>query len=484
MILSRNRSWIFLFFVLLFGATAPLVLFFAFGYRYSFERGIFIFSGSITVKTIPETVNIEVDGEPIPKKRLGLLNNSIHITGLMPGEHTLHISAPGYLPWEKRLIIESGVSREFWNVILPHTDYPKDTFAATDTTERAYPHPSEANVFALIKHVENEISITLLNTQSRQAKQVFSLPNSTLDIHQEENLEWSWFENGRFILVPITTQGTAQHFVIDTTTGTFFTLEEQTGLTNISLARWETQQSNQVIFLAGTTLYRLTTTPGSIPEPINDRTLTYTLSNGNLYLVTTDGMIWQEKSGRLIALNQGLTPPTNQSALLLNIYDSSHFALLEKDNNKRLFLFYPRPDTGALTFKEGGSMIDGMQFSNDGKKLLFFSNNEIGVIFTHNWEVQPRRLAGDIVQVARFSEPIANVSWAENYEHIVFSVGPTVKFIELDGRDQRFIGNLQNLPAPPTQIISSFSENRLYFIVPNYDITSIVFPEPQGFFGQ
>lgn len=484
MILSRNRTWIFLSVVFLFGVTAPLVLFFAFGYRYSFERGIFIFSGSITVKTIPETVSIEVDGEPIPKKRLGLLNNSIHITGLIPGEHTLRITAPGYLPWEKRVIIESGVSREFWNVILPHTDYPKDTLADTNTTERVYPHPSDPSRFALAKRVGDEISITLLNTQTREAKQIFSLPKSTFDIFNEENLEWSWFENGRFLLVPIRTQETVQHYVIDTTTGTFFTLEERAALTNITLARWETKKVNQVIFLAGTTLYRLPLNTGGELEFINEHVMTYTLSNDNVFLVTADGQIWQEKGDRFLTINQGLTPTAKQSPLRLNIYDQTHFALLELSGDRKLFLFYPQPETGILTVKEVGQMIKSMQFSDDGKKLLFFSNNEIGVVFTNNWEVQPRREAGDIVQVARFSEPIANVLWTENYEHIIFSVGSTVKFIELDGRDQRFIGNLQTLLAPPTQIIPIFSQNRLYFIVPGYDITSIVFPEPQGLFGQ
>lgn len=484
MILSRNRSWIFLLFVALFGITASTVLFFAFGYRYSFERGIFIFSGSITVKTIPETVDIDIDGERIPKKRLGLLNNSIHVTGLMPGEHTIHISAPGYLPWEKRVIVESGVSREFWNVILPHDLYPADVFTATDTTTRAYPHPSNTNLLALAKQTTDEVSITLLNTETHEARQVFSLPHSTLDIHGDENIEWSWFENGRFILAPLIVQGALQHLVIDTTTGNFFTIEDRTGLGAIANVRWETKRTNQVIFVANSVLYRLSFEGENPLEFVSDQVVAYTLSNSNLFLITANGEVWQEKSDRLVTINQGLVLPAQNTPLRFTMYDEKRFAVLEESGNKRLFLFYPQANTGTLTFKEVGQMIEGMQFSDDGKKLLFFGNNEIGVIFANEWEVQPRRKAGEIVQVARFSEPIANVSWAENYEHIVFSVGQTVKFIELDGRDQRFIGNLQTLPAAPSQILPLFAVNRLYFIVPGYDITSIVFPEPQGLFGQ
>lgn len=466
-----------------FWATAGLVLFHAFGYRYSFERGIFIFSGSITVKTLPETVDIEVDGDLIPRKRLGLLNNSIHITGLIPGEHTIRISAPGYLPWEKRVVIESGVSQEFWNVILPHADYPYETISATNFTEQVFPHPTEPTRFALIKRQGDETSLVFYNYQTSDNRQVFSLPESFFDPNREENLEWSWFENGRFVIFPLTVKGVPHHFVIDTTNGSYFSLEERFGLSGIEKARWQTDRSHELLFRAGNTLYRFGINPNGTLDSLADDVTTYTISDDTLYLLMDTGEVWQENGDRLITITPSL-PLVPGTPITLTVYDEDRLALLEHTGERRLFLVYPNPENRVPIIKEVARFINGMQFSNDGKKLLFYGDNEISVAFADDWEVQPRRKAGEVVQVARFSDAIKNVHWTENYEHIIFSHGNVAKFIELDGRDYRMIGDIKTLPAPPTQIFPLFAANRLFFVVPEENITSIVFPEPQGLFGQ
>ncbi len=483
MILSRHRSLIFWTVVIAFLVTASLVLFHAFGYRYSFERGIFIFSGSITIKTLPEAVDIFVDGELIPKKRLGILNNSIHITGLMPGEHTLRISAPGYTSWEKRVVIESGVSREFWNIILPHSDYPHDTLAATNFTERVFPHPTETARFALVKKQNNETSLVFYNHRTGDTRQVFSLPESSFDQNRKENLEWSWFENGRYVILPLTVQGIPYHFVIDATNGNFFSLEEQLGLSSIESVRWETDESHELLFVANKTLYRFGIQENNELNSLAEGVVTYNLSDNKLYILMDTGEVWQEDGDRLVTITPAL-PLVPGIPISLNVYDEDRITVLEQTGDRRLFLIYSDPATGFPVVKEVARLINGAQFSNDGKKLLFFGETEIGVAFADDWEVQPRRKAGEVVQVARFSDRINNVSWAENYEHIIFNRGPVVKFIELDGRDHRMIGEIKTLPAAPTQIFSLFSDNRLFFVTPGSDITSIVFPEPQGLFGQ
>lgn len=482
MLLSRYRSWLFTLFVALFGLTAALVLFFAFGYRYSFERGIFIFSGSITVKTIPEVVDITIDGESIPRKRLGLLNNSIHIAGLMPGEHVLRITAPGYLPWEKRVVIESGISREFWNIVLPSQTYPLTPLPNTETTQKIFPHPNRSDRLVLVKESAGETSLVLMSTTSGEAHQIFALANSRFDETSRDNLEWSWFSEGRFILLPLFIQDQARHLVVDTNDGSFFTLEERLGLEVISLARWETGRSNELLFMSGTTLYRLNIGNGALTN-LGEDILTYSLSDDTLYLVTKTGEVWREDGDRLVTITPSLNVD-HTVPLSLTVYDENTLALLEEGGERRLLVVYPDLVERKRVVKEVGRGIESIQFSNDGKKLLFASHTEISVIFTSEWEVQPRRKAGEVVQVARFSDPIQHVQWAENYEHVVFSLGSVVKFIELDGRDQRQIANLAALERAPTQILPLFADNHLFLILPGQSIQSLTFPEPQGLFGQ
>ncbi len=482
MILSRNRSWIFLFFVVLFGITASTVLFFAFGYRYSFERGIFIYSGSVTIKTIPETVSIEIDGESIPKKRLGLLNNSVHITGLMPGEHTLKLTAPDHAAWEKQVVIESGISREFWNIILPRTDYPLTPLSASEHVVKIFPHPSNDNSFVFVKELSQETSLVFFDYTRGESRQVFSLQNSQYDPNTTENLEWSWFEDGRYVILPLTHEGTLKHFIIDTSDGSFFSLEERFTINNIRTVRWNTENTKELLFLSGTTLYQFSLEETLPPQAINEEVLTYSFADDTLYFVGNQGEVWEDQGNRLVTITP-IIPFAKDAALSLTVYERDRLAVQELTGARRLFMIYPSPNDRLPTIKELASNVKTVQFSNDGKKLLFATDHEISVAFANDWEVQPRRQTGDIVQVARFSDKINNVQWAENYEHVVFSRGNTIKFIELDGRDHRVLADITTLQESPTQILPHFSTNQ-FLILSSTGVATFTFPEPQGLFGQ
>lgn len=482
MILSRYRSWIFLFFVVLFGVTASTVLFFAFGYRYSFERGIFIYSGSITIKTIPETVAIEIDGELIPKKRLGLLNNSVHIAGLMPGEHTLRLTAPDHMVWEKQVTIESGISREFWNIILPRINYPLTPLPASEHVVKIFPHPSNENSFVFIKELSQETSLVFFDYTRGESRQVFSLQNSQYNPNTDENLEWSWFEDGRYVILPLTSEGRLRHFIIDTSNGSFFSLEERFAMDNIRTVRWNTEDTKELLFLSGTTLYQFALENTLPPQVINEEVLTYSFADDTLYFVGTQGEVWEDQGNRLITI----TPPipfAPATSLSLTVYERDRVVLRETSGAQRLFLVYPNPDNRFPVIKELGNNVQAIQFSNDGKKLLYATNHEISVAFANDWEVQPRRQAGDIVQVARFSDKIDNVRWAENYEHVIFSRSNTIKFIELDGRGHRVLADIATLQEIPTQILPHFSTNQ-FLILNSTGVATFTFPEPQGLFGQ
>lgn len=485
MLLSRYRSWIFSLFVVLFGATASVVLFYAFGYRYSFERGIFIFSGSITIKTIPENVAIQVDGELVPEKRLGLLNNSVHIAGLMPGEHTLRLTAPDHHAWEKKVVVESGISREFWNIILPRLTYDTTPLLEDASVVKIFPSPSNETDSIFIKEQANELSLVLFDYSTKIGRQIFSLPESSFDRTGEENLEWSWFDNGRYIILPVERQGKHEHLVIDSRDGSYFSLEERSVMDNIHLVRWNTETTNELLFLSDTTLYRLSLAPDSAALSVGEDVITYSLADDTLFVVTKSGEVWRVDGNRLVTVTPAI-PFGEHLSLTLTVYDRNRLALLEKDGERRLFVLYPNPNTvepvSNLSLAARG--VKTMQFSNDGKKLLYATDYEIGVIFTSDWDVQPRRNAGDQIQVARFSEKISNVQWAENYEHILFTRGETLKFIELDGRDRRIIADIKTFTASPSEILARFSSNQFLVVVPGQSVQVLTFPESQTLFGQ
>jgi hypothetical protein len=126
-------------FTILFFITAPTVTVYALGYRFNFERGIFIYTGSITLKANPSVVDIVIDGKK-GEGNIDRINNSYHIGGLKPGEHFIQISAPGYNTWSKKAIVSSGLSTEFWNVLLTRTGYEETPYPVANA-QKAFPAP-------------------------------------------------------------------------------------------------------------------------------------------------------------------------------------------------------------------------------------------------------------------------------------------------------------------------------------------------------
>jgi hypothetical protein len=483
--IARYRRFLFLIFVFAFIATAAFILFYAFGYRYSFERGIFVYSGSVTVSTLPRTVNIDIDNERLPKQRLGLLNNSLHVAGLMPGEHTLRVSAPGYHPWEKRVVVQSGISTEFWNIILTRTDYPADTLPNTARAQHIYPSPT-GEFFALVKQQNDEVSVVILNRRTGAAEEVFSLRGVTLDPNRTENFEWS--PRSERLLLPLLENGGRAYHLVTIATREHSRLSDTFPDLELSDVRWNATNGEELVGMSGGNLYRLPVLDQTEPMLLTENVMAFDVAEDHIYVVRRpDGIVFRFRNttdGTTLTQVTAtpLSNPGNED-YRMDAYNEEGVALLEEGGRQRLSVYSPGPD-GRLAVTEVATGVIGMQFSNDGKKLLFYSKNEIGVFFTENWDVQPKQTAGDTVQLARFSDPIENVVWTEDYEHVLFTRGPVLKMIELDGRSGRTINDIKSFATAPSQIFPLFSENRLYVVAPGVDIESIVFPEPQGLFGE
>lgn len=480
---KRFRRFLFFTFVAAFGVTTAFVLFFALGYRYSFERGIFVYSGSITLKTIPQDVVVTVDDETLPNQQLGILNNSIHITGLMPGEHHIEVSAPGYLPWKRRAIVTSGQSTEFWNILLTREEYVATELPATEGTLRIFPGPRN-NLFALAKQRGDIASLVLLNRDTGSAKELLATSEARFDTKLDPV---SWSPSGTWIAVNL--QGNHQN-----TTLLHSETEQKIDLNTLHPDRFVNtieflpNERNVIVYLVDHDLYTLDLAQEPLTPHLKISDIrTYTLSGDTLYFM-------HESTGALESFQASDSAPSPESAVIappvdfgsspyiLVAYDEDRIAILERSEKRRLFVYNHSPSQ-EYGLREIASNVADIQFSDDGKKLLFYSRNEINVYFFRPWEVQPERAENSILQVARFSDPITSPVWSEDYEHILFIHGKTVKIIELDHRDRRSLSDLVTFPYEPLSIMTSFGENLLYFTFADQSVLSFVFPEPQGLFG-
>jgi hypothetical protein len=527
-----KRSVFFWVLTLLCLGTIPLVVLNAAGYRFDVSRGIFVYSGTITFKSNPQNVSVTLDGKPTDSQQINKINNSVNLGGLIPKTYSIAISAPGFQTWTKQASVSSGLATEFWNVVLARNNYPKTRLGA-DGVRKFFISPKN-DFLAYTTKNNQDLGIGIFDIGAKKTTANFTLPGwQFAGGERNENIEWGPDEafvsipvkqpiasantgslpsnapsvqniTAASVATPVTAsvpadsqtpkKTTAYDYIIaNPKDGSYFDLKQFLSADNLNPAnediravRWDPKAKGYLFFLIGKTLYRADIqTQGDIAK-IADGVSAYDLSSSGVYYVQTPNDLVFKKnldgSGVPDQIISTFPGSGNQDINRLTVYDDSRIAFLTPEGD----LYIYNQGDHATYFKQLDSGIVDAQFSNDGKKLLFWSNYEISVYFTRDWTVQPTRSEDERQDITRYSEPITNVQWYSDYEHVIFNDGRYAKIIELDPRDHRNCLDLFNTTMESPFAIYDSSLNRIYFTDTagqSTSLYSITFPEPTYLLG-
>lgn len=487
MFTGKLRFALFLLFVTSFFVVSASILFYAFGYRFNFERGIFIYGGSITLKSNPVQIDVKIDGTPIPAGDLSRINQSYHIAGIIPGEHSIEVSAPGYQSWSKDIVVRSGLSDEFWNIVLPRQHYETLPYPGTENFTRYFQSPNPT-IFAGIQERDHAVSIIIRDTDKTEGTLLYSRPDTSFALEKNENLEWS--TAGDHIVFPVLIDHQRHIIVVNTETLEVRDVSVELNQFSLMRPRWNPSVRDSLLYRSDGKLYRLdiSSTQDTPLQPIQlaEQITTYDISGSNIFIAnSSNGYIYRFGADETIPDLQSVANVTPQNLLpgtTLIVYDTYRIALLSADG---ALVFYNASldEQPIRTLAEHD--IRGAQFSDDGKKLLFFSDHEISVYFIQEWEVQPKRDIDSVWQISRFADPISSIQWTKDYEHVLYLKGSQVFVTELDNRDHRNINTLIEFQKTPLQILSRVGANQIFFVSDDKtspELVSILFPEFNGFF--
>lgn len=488
--------------VAVFFVATPLLVGYALGYRYNSIRGVFVFAGSVTIKSNPEQVSIEVNGEPSStKQKISFFNNSYHIDGLRPGEYTIRVFKEGYSDWKKTFQVQSGISTEFWNVLLPRTDYAQKEYSLTQNARRFFPAPKSSQ-FAIARAEESKpysLRITLADTDSGETKEIFSSDTLRLISDPLQNIEWSPKED--FLLVPVEMTPeetkninkstlftpTVKHLLLSVNPEIPATFLEDMlpQTTHPSFARWSPEEKNTVYFMDNGTLQKMDVSQKTEPVIVARDILGY-----DFYVSTI--IVLQKENHILYRFGIGSEESFQVTTIPLSEGNADFHRIIAYDDRKVAFINSQRELFVHNTYKDKtytkklASSVDGAQFSNDGKKLLFWNNREIFVYFTEKWETQPQRQEDTVQQVARFFDPADNVQWTKDYEHVLYTQGKELRMLSLDTRGGQDGYTLKTLSLDTPRVLVSPRDNKLYFtdlFENNVRFFSFDFPEKTTFLG-
>jgi hypothetical protein len=265
----RARAIFFWFLVLFCLITIASISLYSFGYRYNFDRGIFVYTGSISIKSNPKSVNIEVDGKPIDTQ-VSAINDSYHLTSLNPGPHRVTVSAPGFHSWTKEAIVTSGISTEFWNVLLTRDTYPEKTYAVSPSIQKTYPSP-KSTLLAYVATDGTETTVHTLDTESGEDIQVFSTSDRTIDTLAHENIEWS--PRADALIIPTLQNGQKDYFIVYIETLATTNLRDIAGTTSLEAVRWNPNTRDTFFYLSQGNLWLQSATTNTDKQFLSDHVI-------------------------------------------------------------------------------------------------------------------------------------------------------------------------------------------------------------------
>jgi len=427
----KTRTALFLIFLLLFSFSAFAAIFYSQGYRIDFKKKEITQTGAFYFKVLPRGAEVYLNGKL--KKKTDIFFSSAFIENLLPRFYKVEIKKKGYLPWKKDLEIKKREVTEAKNIVL----IPENPAFATliKGVEDVFPL-AEAQGLAIKENTNEGWRLKFYDFRNN----LFSSLIDEKDISTKKSsiLEVRFSPDDKKVLLVLNLNNKLKYFILD--------LEKHppesiplgflgSNLKNISFNPGSSQEiffirenKDKLNKVFSETLSRADLENKKISKVFSDNIKTYSLSQNNIYWLSNDGFLFQiDFSGENRKQLSFLPFPVKKNSQY-KLFVKSGKILLKEDNN--LYIF--DPDT--KNFRIISKNVNKFRFSPDSKKIVYFNDYEIWILFLEEKLDQPKKKVGEKMFLTRFSEKIGDCFWFTNH-YLIFSAGDKIKITEIDDRD-------------------------------------------------
>jgi hypothetical protein len=440
-----------------------MTLYYSFGYKYDPTTGKSIQTGAIVVRTTPNDAIITKDGQEIPQQGFpnNILSSFTKIEDLDPTSYTVKASKEGYLDWQKSVKITPGQVEKYENIVLLKKEYKEPAILLNVTL----PDPAkswistEKNRIIFYGTVDAQEGLFFIDLQDEGVRLV--LDKSQLALMGEiQSVKWTEDDN-KIILKAANIMS-----VIDLGDGD----KVYTISSDVAKILSQTPDSpiyiyNQsIIFPQNGAAYLFDYTTKKTKKAV-DGVSNFYVHQGNLYFFKTES---DTKNIALFSVNLGDSLHENRVSYMPADYNPKSPFTIKKENNSVMIL-----SNGSLYLtgtsdkaEKINSGVKEARFFQSGKKIIYFSDNEIWIYYVEDKTSQPIKSKGDNELLTRFSGKISNIYTYSDDEHIFFQENNMFKFVELDGRDQRNIFDVLD-NTDNREIFYLGNKNLIYFIKGN-----------------
>lgn len=425
----KARRILYLFFVVLFLIAAPPLILYTSGYRYDFKYKRIVETGSLVVRSYPEGANIYLNGEIVKHESPTIINT------ILPGEINLLVEKEGYIPFEKKIEIRAKVTSFEENIKLYPNYYPK--IIINDKIIDYWWNKKQNK----IAYATSGGQLRLFNTLNKKDVLIANFDDSSL-----VKFEWSPHDDQFFF--GRTNKGVDEYFVLDANFLNRVADIREILQSEIQQVQWDPSIENTLYALSEGAIYR-------IPYIIKTSRNVYG-GQADSFLIEDDRIIILEKKrvGKYDKYDVIWMSTSDMSITHLLTWDSaSKNDLFIKTNSHRISILNKKAkqlaiiDPSVKNGLENNSQIileaTSAFWSNDGKTLIY--SDGFGIYkrtFTTPLTITPEKNKSHLI--LRYSQPIEEITWAENESRLLYSVSNTVRSVEISNDKDPFVTTILN----------------------------------------
>jgi len=412
----RTRRILYITAIVIFFLAAPPLILYTAGFRYDFTYNRIVETGSLVVRSDPEKANIYLDGKIHAQLTPTIIND------ILPGKINLLVAKDGYHSWEKTIEVYARVTT-FEDAIRLYPEAMAQSLLDEEISSYWWNKKQDK-----VAYITNNSQLRLFNFLNKKDDLI-------ANIKKDDLATFSWSpESDQFIFGRLNA-GQTQYFVVDVRNQEKVIALHALLKRNIENVQWDPASANTIYALSDGMLYR-------IPYLLKTARL---ISRGPIYsyLAEKNRIILLSLDAQTNEYLVSWIAPSDASVIhLIPSVSATKYHELKNTNTHRIALYSQKDkeliiadptvksnniDSGIITI----SGVEQFMFSQDGQTLVY--TDRYG-IFTRSFvaplTIIPTR--ADRSQIIRYSQPIGEISWADDDFHVLYTVNNTLRVIDIN----------------------------------------------------
>lgn len=440
----KTRNILFLSSALFFILITPIIVFYSLGWRIDWRNKKIIQPGILYLRVWPKSARIYLNGKL--EKKTDFFFGSALIENLLPKKYNIEIKKEGFQIWKKTLEIEKRLATEAKNIVLVPENL--NLITLSKNIEKFFLSSDEKKIILQELITSNPENPNSLNDSSWALK-IFELDKNIKSHFIEErkiskektelvNLKFS--PDSKKILLevsvsPPTSQPIKQtsvkikYYILDLDKTPPFSNALNLFDSQMEDIYFDPNDSQKLFFLNSEGLNEINLSKNEASASILKNIVTFSIYNENIYYIDSSGFLFKTNSSFSRKDKLNINNFALKKEATYKIIASNSFIFLKEDN-----ILY-KLDNEKKVFEKAFEPVNDLKFGPDSKKIVFFNDHEIWILFLEEKNDQPQKKVGEKLFLTRFSEKIDKVFWFTNH-YLIFNVGNKIKVVEIDDRDK------------------------------------------------